>query len=263
MSWDYSIAIEYGEEEALAERFVRIAKAMAATSIFGSPSQIGVYDYDAYIQFGHRFKTARVEHFVETYDQPIDWELIQRSLDRFVEDRYCFEVTWARPRYWWWTSKDVIEEDWKQVALHVCGNGFPMSAAVVNFPSTVVYSVAEAKYYDVSIFGEPAERNLKLVRDELEFLTSLGAMNFYGLNVEEENNPLAWSLCYHHSPQGFLDDLKKIKPDIPLPTHVDETRLRMAQQNSENVELRSLQQGLLVYSTQGTGGDLEQFYKNL
>jgi hypothetical protein len=227
--------------------------------------ELRLLSYQKYLEHRGSYRDAQVEYWSiqETPDVALGLELVQQLPTKYPGKEYLFEALWAVKRYNWSRKSESQIDNRFVVRLSAFDEGFLPSPAGRDYTSGIVYEVRDYKYYCPSVYGDVGIKNMESLITELSFFADYGATNMYGLNNELDSNPLYHKLSYHHTPIGFLDDLRRAYPEKEYPQTITEETIKKVANICDKVWLRPTSTGLMIVNSWGTIGSIKEFYEAL
>jgi hypothetical protein len=268
VGWDYEFRIDLNtQEQSVVSQFTQLVTNMSGNIIFGDLIRLNVLSYKKYLEHRGSYRDAQVEYWSiqETPDVALGLERVQQLPTKYPGKEYLFEALWAVKRYNWSRKSESQIDDRFVVRLSAFDEGFLVYPGCRSgWSPGIIYEVRDSKYYLPSVNEEVGTKNMETLITELSFFANYGATNIYGLNNEVDNNPLTHKLSYHHTPLGFLDDLRRAYPEKEYPQTITKETIKKVANECDKIWLRRpASTGLMIVSKRGAIGSIKGFYETL
>jgi hypothetical protein len=272
MGTEYKFALDFGFDDDPTNHFSEIANAFEQSSSLGQLTHLVVYKNEFFPYGEEDGENGKIYDVVledpnypgqAAISKQLNYEDFSKQLNyianHYVGGEYFLQGWWRVPRFFWTKKRTTITQEMGGITLDVVGNNFRWMPERMS-PPHILYYVGDDKRFDINIDGEAAKKNLEVVITELTFLMSIGTQHIAGLDRDSSDDPGKWSVRYHRSVQGFVNDLVgKDSGKVSL----TEEQLKGIVLKCDDVKILKTEQGIVIYNQHGPRGNLGRFYEIL
>lgn len=258
MSIEALFTVKLTKSVSLVDRFKLIYSFTSNDDAYGYATEVS-YRHDPSDYINYDFK---IDMHV-TKGQPITQDMFWDKLKE-IEGREDFIIKYrlvARNRYDFEETADdvLVVKTGYGLTFEIPGRDF-VYHTVKGEDFDFVYDCWRSRYMRKTINGEPS---YQAVLDEfVKMIETLGVQKIRGLDLEYSTVPSDCHLCYHSSPEGYLQDLRKLYPEKEI-RELKWDDILSAIFLTNSVEVREVKGVPIVWHQEQIQGNLREFYHNL
>lgn len=147
------------------------------------------------------------------------------------------------------------------IAIEIWGNQFYHSSLPPQI--NMIYCLGDQKPFLRKIYGEAVKFNIDSALQEIELLATLNIKTIQGVNVDFDESPETFFLCYQKDPDDFRKDLSLVHGQEANYKHLEKKDVLQAIDHCQNIRVLDTDSGLIVYHQDFVEGNLGEFYHEL
>ena len=262
MGWDYNLLVDFSPREIPIERFAQLVSEITLKSGFEGIDRICVFSYELYELQRHELEQSVIAQIENLHGLPSLNSWLENARRSFAGEDYYFKCVWDVIRntvenetvvtYPYFVELTIFGHAWKK---HMTGT-FRDSTGIV-------YGAGNSLIFYTLVKTAATTKNLEMIINEVGLLVDSGAQFICGLDKEDSDKPWNWSLIYCDQPSKFLNNVPLSSADEKARNRINRDVIISAVLDCEDVAVREIGQGLVVYNQHGTAGNLTIFYKSL
>ena len=260
MGWDVWLTVRLPGHEDPVRRFKRLCDERLGNPAYRDVIRLFVRRG----RFEVGFDGFPIERYLlEEWRRPIDPTRLAALPARYAGQDMAIEGWWEVTDRWQ-QNQDTHEAEPSdyRVIVTVLGEAYEWPS-LRGRATDLVYNAGDYKNFWPSLGGAAARKNIDALVTEAAWLVAQGASEIRGLDAERSIDPCDAWLCYHRDANGFRVDIDDMTSGSQRSQSVSASDVLDAALECETLTFHETAGGLIIYSSDGPEGRLEEFYRRL